>query len=63
MQNGHFDDVDVDKIKDCQTQLSEFLETRKDSLLAKIRDEKALSDEINEELGQAIADFKSSYKG
>jgi len=63
MQNGHFDDVDVEKIKDCQTQLSEFLETRKDSLLAKIRDEKALSDEINEELGQAIADFKSSYKG
>lgn len=63
MQNGHFDDVDVDKIKDCQTQLSEFLETRKDSLLDKIRDEKALSDEINGELGQAIADFKSSYKG
>ncbi|MEM9282038.1 MAG: F0F1 ATP synthase subunit alpha [Verrucomicrobiota bacterium] len=63
MQNGHFDDVDVEKIKDCQAQLTEFLTTRKDSLLGKIRNEKALSDEINEELGQAISDFKSSYKG
>ncbi|MAB76929.1 MAG: F0F1 ATP synthase subunit alpha, partial [Verrucomicrobiales bacterium] len=63
MQNGHFDDIEVEKIKDCQEKLSEFLETRKDSLLAKIRDEKVVSEEINEELGQAIADFKSSYKG
>lgn len=62
MQNGHFDDVPVDKIKDCQAKLSEFLETRKDSLLSKIRDERALSDEINSELAQAIDDFKASYK-
>jgi F-type H+-transporting ATPase subunit alpha len=63
MQNGHLDDIEVEKIKDCQEKFSEFLESRKDSLLAKIRDEKVLSDEINEELGQAVADFKSSYKG
>jgi len=62
MQNGYFDDVPVEKIRDCQAKMEEFLTTRKDSLLGKIRDEKAISDEINEEIKQAIEDFKSSYK-
>src|SRR5690606_18609373 len=44
MQNGHFDDVPVDKIQDCQAKLEEFLTTRKDELLSKIRNEKAMSD-------------------
>jgi F-type H+-transporting ATPase subunit alpha len=62
MQNGYFDDVAVSSIKDCQAKMQEFLTTRKDAILAKIRDEKALSDEILTELKQAVADFKSSYK-
>ncbi|MEC5126548.1 F0F1 ATP synthase subunit alpha [Verrucomicrobiales bacterium BCK34] len=62
MQNGHFDSVAVNKIQDCQDKLEEFLTTRKDSLLDKIRNEKALSPELTEELKQAIEDFKSSYK-
>jgi len=62
MQNGYFDDVPVDKIKDCQAKMEEFLTSRKDSLLGKIRDEKAVTDEINDELKQAIGDFKGSYK-
>lgn len=62
MQNGYFDDVAVTKIKDCQNKLQEYLTTRKDATLAKIRDEKALTDEIVAELKQAIEDFKSSYK-
>ncbi|MDF1737789.1 MAG: F0F1 ATP synthase subunit alpha [Verrucomicrobiales bacterium] len=62
MQNGHFDSVPVNKIQDCQDKLEEFLTTRKDSLLDKIRNEKALSPELTEELKQAIEDFKSSYK-
>lgn len=62
MQNGYFDSVPVNKVKDCQAKMEEFLTTRKDALLGKIRDEKALSDEIVEELKQAIEDFKSSYK-
>jgi len=52
----------VNRIKDCQAKMQEFLLTRKDSTLAKIRDEKALSDGIVEELKQAITDFKSAYK-
>ena len=42
--------------------MQEFLITRKDSTLAKIRDEKALSDVIIDELKQAVTDFKSTYK-
>ncbi|MCL4162451.1 UNVERIFIED_CONTAM: hypothetical protein GTU68_001117 [Idotea baltica] len=62
MQNGHFDSVPVNKIQDCQDKMEEFLTTRKDSLLDKIRNEKALSPELTDELKQAIEDFKSSYK-
>lgn len=62
MQNGKFDSVPVNKIKDCQAKMEEYLTTRKDGLLGKIRDEKALTEEIVEELTQAIEDFKSSYK-
>ena len=50
MQNGHFDDVEVERVKECQGALEEFLSTRKADLLQKIADEKALSDEINDGL-------------
>jgi len=62
MQKGYLDDVAVDKVKECQKKLEEFLATRKEGLLSKIRDEKALSDEINDELKQALEDFKSTWK-
>lgn len=63
MQNGKFDSVDVDSIKDFQKKLQEYLETRKDDLLTLIRDEKALTDDVKSGLEQAFEDFKSSYKG
>ncbi len=62
MQNGFFDNVPVNRISDCQEKLEEFLTSRKDSLLGKIRGEKAITDEIGEELKQAMEDFKGSYK-
>lgn len=62
IQNGHFDNVQVSHIKDCQDKMMEFLSTRKDGLLSLIRDEKALTDQVKEELAQAIEDFKSGYK-
>lgn len=63
MQNGYFDDVAVDKVEDCQEKMTEYLTTRKDSLMQKISDEKVLSDEIVADLKAALEDFKSSYKG
>ena len=62
MQNGYFDDVSVSHIKDCQGKLEEYLTTRKDALMQKISDEKALSDEIVDELKTALEDFKGNYK-
>ncbi|MCP4847394.1 MAG: F0F1 ATP synthase subunit alpha [Verrucomicrobiaceae bacterium] len=61
MQNGYVDDVPVDKIKDFQAKMEEFLTTRKEAVMAKIREQQALSEEIVNELKEAIEDFKSTY--
>src|SRR5882672_10620161 len=43
VQNGYVDNVPLDRIKEYQTRLTEFLTTRKAELLGKIAQEKALS--------------------
>jgi F-type H+-transporting ATPase subunit alpha len=62
MQNGGFDDVPVDRVKEFQAKFEEFLETRKGTLLDKIRNQKELKEDIVAELKTAMADFKSSWK-
>jgi len=62
MQNGYFDDVAVENIKDCQNKLEEFLGTRKSDLLESIANEKAVSDEIKANLESSITEFKKGYK-
>ena len=62
VQNSFFDDVAVDKIKDFQAKLTDFLITRKADLLAKIRSEKAISDALAAELKAAVTEFKQSYR-
>ena len=62
MQHGYFDDVEVERVKECQAQLEEFLTTRKAELLQKIADEKALSDDLVDGLKAALEDFKGSWK-
>jgi F-type H+/Na+-transporting ATPase subunit alpha len=62
VQNSFFDDVAVDKIKDFQTKLMDFLNTRKADLLLKIRNEKAISDTIGGDLKAAVTEFKQSYR-
>ena len=54
--------VPVDKVKDFQNKLTEFLTTRKPELLAKIQREKALSDPLTAELKAAATEFKQTYK-
>ena len=61
-QNGFVDDVAVDKIKDFQAKLIDFIATRKAELLTKVRNEKAISDAIAAELKAAITEFKQSYR-
>ncbi len=61
-QNGFMDEVPVDKVKDFQNKLTEFLTTRKEQLLAKILKEKALSDPLTAELKTAATEFKQTYQ-
>lgn len=62
MQNNHLDDVPVEKVKDFQLKLTDFLSTRKAALLDKVRNEKAITDAIAAELKAALGEFKSSYR-
>jgi F-type H+-transporting ATPase subunit alpha len=62
MQNGFMDDVAVDKIKDFQSRLQDYLATRKESLMTKVRDKKAIDDEISGDLKSAVGEFKQTYR-
>jgi F-type H+-transporting ATPase subunit alpha len=61
MQKGYFDNVPVDRVRECQAKMEEFLTTRKEALLQTIYDKKSL-DGTEADLKQAIEDFKSSWK-
>ncbi|PLX42042.1 MAG: F0F1 ATP synthase subunit alpha [Deltaproteobacteria bacterium] len=58
---GYCDKYDVDQLAAYEKQLYDFFETRKSDLVAKIRDEKALSDEIKEELNSALEEFDGIF--
>src|SRR5689334_13210620 len=49
IQNGYMDDVPVERIKEFQSKLTVFIETRKSALLQKIGTEKALSETLTSE--------------
>ncbi len=59
MQNGYLDTVDVDKVKEFQQGLEEFLSTRKESVLAAIREKKAIDDDLSAQLKSALDEYKS----
>jgi F-type H+-transporting ATPase subunit alpha len=62
MQKGYFDDVPVDKVKECQSKMLEYFTTRKGDVLAAILDKLTIDKEVEEKLHGAIKDFKSFYK-
>jgi F-type H+-transporting ATPase subunit alpha len=62
VQNGYLDDVAVERVRECQTKLVDFLTSRKAELLAKIGKEKALSDALTAELKEAAEQFKQGWK-
>src|SRR6059036_988758 len=53
VQNGFMDDVAVEKVKDCQNKLTEYLGTRKSGLMVRLAKEKALSDALMADLKAA----------
>ena len=62
VQNGYVDDVAVERIKEFQSEWTEFLTTRKADLLEKIGREKALSEELIAALKAAADQFKQTWK-
>jgi F-type H+/Na+-transporting ATPase subunit alpha len=52
----------VERVKEFQTKFTEFLTTRKASLLAKVEKEKTLSDTLKTELKAVADEFKQLWK-
>jgi len=62
MQNGYLDEVPVDRVKEYQNKLQEFLSTRKEALLAKIREKRQVDKEVEDDLKAALNDFKTTFR-
>jgi F-type H+-transporting ATPase subunit alpha len=62
VQNGFMDDIAVDRIKDFQAKLADYLTSRKTELMGRIAKEKALSDPLTADLKNAVTEFKQTYK-
>jgi len=62
VQNSFMDDVPVDKIRDFQDKLADYLTSRKADLMGKIAREKALNDALTAEVKAAVTEFKTTYK-
>ena len=60
MQNGYLDSVPVEKVKQFQIKLQDYLRTRRESILNSIVTKKALDKELETELAAALDEFKST---
>jgi F-type H+-transporting ATPase subunit alpha len=60
MQNGYLDSVPVDRVKEFQVKLQDYLSTRRESLLAGIRDKKAIDSDLESQLKAALDEFAAS---
>jgi F-type H+-transporting ATPase subunit alpha len=62
MQKGYFDDVPVDKVKDCQEKMADYFRTRKEDVLKAILEKLAIDKDLDQQLQAAMKDFKSFYR-
>lgn len=62
MQKGYFDAVPVDRVKDFQKQLTDFLNTRKADILAAILKKGAVDAGIEKDLTAAVEEFKVLFR-
>ena len=59
--NGFMDDIDILSVQKFEAEFMEYLEQRKSDLLAKIADEKKITDEIKTKLEDSINEFKAGF--
>jgi len=62
VQNGFVDDVPVNRVKEFQLKLTEFLNTRRPELLARIAKEKALGPDLTAEVKAVTSQFKDVWR-
>lgn len=62
MQNGYMDEVPVNRIKEFQNKLQEYLSTRKETVLAAIRDKGAIDKDLEALLKGALDEFKTTFR-
>jgi len=62
VQNGYVDQLPVERVKDFQLELTDFLTTRKADLLARIWKEKALSEGLVDQLRAATDEFSRGWR-
>ncbi len=60
MQNGYLDAVPVERVKDYQVKLQDYLRTRKEDILAAIVTKKAIDKDLEMQLAAALDEFQSS---
>jgi F-type H+-transporting ATPase subunit alpha len=61
VQNGYVDDVPLNRVKEFQIKLTEYLSTRKPELLARIAKEKTLDASLTADVKAAIDQFKQTW--
>tara|TARA_B100000315_G_C14596161_1_gene599716 strand:- start:8609 stop:10144 length:1536 start_codon:yes stop_codon:yes gene_type:complete len=59
--NGHFDDIDIDKVKTFEDGFISYLETNSSETLIDIKEKGVLGDKEEESLKKAVEDFKKSF--
>jgi F-type H+-transporting ATPase subunit alpha len=62
LQNGYVDPVAVERVKEFQLKLQDWLQTRKGSLLRSIREKKQLDEDLEGQLKAALEEFKTTWQ-
>ena len=60
MNEGHFDDVDVSKIVDCEAAMQAYLKSNNGDLLDAINADPKYSDEVVAKMKVAVEEFKKN---
>src|ERR1700751_4109562 len=62
MQNGYLDAVPVERVKEYQLKLQDYLQTRKASLLQTIREKKEIDNDLETQMKAVLDEFKTGWR-
>ena len=61
--NGYLDDLEVDRVKEYENAMLDHVEAYHENVLNQLKETAELSEDIEEELKMALAEFDESFKG